>query len=127
MCYSAIIDWILIWRTFSFRYEDLNKYAASPQAVLIGTRCHKKVDRQVGEESIKRLVDHLDIQYVETSSENNINVEMCFESLVDKIIEKHSERVKVTGKPGVRLEEEADAFPSCCRCWMSSQKETEQQ
>ncbi|XP_071790024.1 ras-related protein Rab-3A-like [Asterias amurensis] len=105
-------------------YEDLNKYASAPQAVLVGTRCHKKEDCEVSEESIKRLAEHLDIQYVETSSEKNMNVDTCFESLVDKIVEKHSERVKVTSKkPGVRLEDETE--PPCCGCWMSSKKEME--
>ena len=72
------------------------------------------MDREVQEERARQFADHHGLQYVEVSAAENINVEVCFEQLVDRIIEKHGAKVRVQGKGQVQVTEESAKPSSCC-------------
>ncbi|XP_038053786.1 ras-like GTP-binding protein RYL1 [Patiria miniata] len=103
----------------TYWHEELYKNADKlVQAILVGTHCQNKENREVAEESIRRLAEHFEMQYMEVSSQTNHNVESCFETLVDKIIEKHAEKVNVLPYEGIQLKEDPDkkwSFSQCCK------------
>ena len=99
------------------RHEELNRNAdKSVQALLVGTHCHRREDREVTDESARRLAEHFEVDYVEVSCEKNLNVELCFEKLVDKIMEKYAERVKVPGKERIAIQDSSESSVSCSKC-----------
>ncbi|XP_072043328.1 uncharacterized protein [Amphiura filiformis] len=76
-------------------HDDLRRYADSDiQTILVGTRCHRKEHRTVPEESVRRYAEHIEAPYIEVSGERNINVDKCFDMLIDRIFEKQPDVVK---------------------------------
>ena len=58
------------------------------KGILVGNRCHLSHLREVGPEDGRQLAEHLQLPYYETSSIKNINVNECFDELVDSILEE---------------------------------------
>lgn len=56
------------------------------QAVLVGNKCHLSREREVQPEEGKQLAEVLNIPFFETSPKNNININECFDELVDCIL-----------------------------------------
>ena len=73
------------------RYNDLQQYSVNSENIvtfLVGTKCHAEQQREITTQQAQALADHLDITYMEVSSEENINVNDVFEKLTTKITEK---------------------------------------
>ncbi|XP_022085874.1 ras-like GTP-binding protein RYL1 [Acanthaster planci] len=122
--YSAITGALLVFdltnemsfQHLTYWHEELYKNADKlVQAILVGTHCQNE-NREVAEDSIRRLAEHFDMPYVEVCSQANSNVDYCFETLVDRIIEKHSERVNVQKSERIQLRDESDTSRSFSRC-----------
>merc|ERR1712228_750678 len=70
----------------SWLYE-IDRYAvANVCKVIIGNKCDMNQDRQVSFEEAKEFADFLDIDYVECSAKDNLNVQDTFHSLTRKVI-----------------------------------------
>ena len=89
------------------------------QTILVGTRCHKKDQRTVTEDRIKQFAEHIDAPYIEVSAEKNVNVDRCFELLVDTIFEKQPDLVQEVVLPD-NNEEEKMPFSLCGPCCSTS-------
>lgn len=61
---------------------------ARAKGILIGNRCHLSHLRQVQPEGGKNLAEHLDKPFYKTSTEKNINIDECFDELVDSLLEE---------------------------------------
>ena len=88
------------------------------QTILVGTRCHKKDQRIVSEDSVRRYAEHIEAPFIEVSGENNINVDKCFELLVDRIFEKKPDVVKE--EVLLESDEDKDTYRLCAPCCGSS-------
>ena len=58
------------------------------KGILVGNRCHLSHLREVQPEDGRQLAEHLQLPYYETSSIKNININECFDELVDSILEE---------------------------------------
>ncbi|XP_063397310.1 uncharacterized protein LOC134681591 [Mytilus trossulus] len=79
-------------------FQDLQQYALHPEnlvIILVGTKCHDNEKREVTREKAEALAEHLDIMYIEISSEKEINISEVFEKLTAKIIETFRKDPKV--------------------------------
>jgi len=61
---------------------------AHGKGILIGNRCHLSRLRKVQPEEGKNLPEHLEMPFYETSTEKNINIDECFDKLVDSLLEE---------------------------------------
>ena len=61
---------------------------ARAKGILIGNRCHLSHLRQVQPEEGKNLAEHLEMPLYKTSTEKNINIDECFDELVDSLLEE---------------------------------------
>jgi len=79
---------------FLHRHEEMRK-SCDPNAkgILVGNRCHLSHLREVQPEDGRQLAEHLQIPFYETSTSKNININECFDELVDSILAE-IERVK---------------------------------
>lgn len=50
--------------------------------IFIGTKCDLKDEREVSKEEIEEFVKSTGIQYIETSSKDNINVEFSYQEII---------------------------------------------
>lgn len=62
------------------------------KSLLLGTRCHKQNERAVSEKSAQMFADNYDMDYVEVSVEEGVNVEECFNRVIDSILEHWEQR-----------------------------------
>ena len=53
----------------------------------MGNRCHLSDQRQVSTEEGQNLAEHLEMPFYETSTEKDININDCFDKLVDSVLE----------------------------------------
>lgn len=58
------------------------------KGILIGNRCHLSHLREVLPEEGKNLAEHLQMPFYESSTEKNININECFDELVDSILQE---------------------------------------
>ncbi len=58
------------------------------KGILIGNRCHLSQLREVQPDEGKNLAEHLQMPFYETSTEKNINIDDCFDELVDCLLEE---------------------------------------
>lgn len=58
------------------------------KGVLVGNRCHLSHLREVQPDEGKHLAEHLEMPFFETSTEKNININECFDELVDSLLEE---------------------------------------
>ena len=58
------------------------------KGILVGNRCHLSHLREVQPEEGKNLAEHLQMPFFETSTEKNINIDDCFDELVDCLLEE---------------------------------------
>jgi len=58
------------------------------RGILIGNRCHLSHLREVQPEEGKNLAEHLQMPFYESSTEKNININECFDELVDSILQE---------------------------------------
>ena len=76
---------------FIRRFNDLKQYILHPEntvTILVGTKCHSTPqERKVDRVKAETLADHLEIQYMEVSSEEDINIKKLFETVTTDIIE----------------------------------------
>ena len=61
---------------------------ARAKGILTGNRCHLSHLRKVQPEEGKTLAEHLEMPFYETSTEKNINIDECFDELVDSLLER---------------------------------------
>lgn len=61
-------------------------------SLLVGTRCHKTSERTVSEKSAKAFADNYDMDYLEVSLEQEINVQECFFNVLDRILDHMEQR-----------------------------------
>ena len=58
------------------------------KGILVGNRCHMSHLREVQLEDGKQLAEHLQLPFYETSTTQNINIDECFDELVDSLLEE---------------------------------------
>ena len=58
------------------------------KGILVGNRCHLSHLREVQPEEGKTFAEHLQLPFFETSTEKNININECFDELVDSLLEE---------------------------------------
>lgn len=58
----------------------------SIKAIVIGNKCHLNCEREVTSAEGKQLAENIGLPFYETSAVRNINVDECFDELVDSIL-----------------------------------------
>ena len=58
------------------------------KGILVGNRCHMSQLREVQPEEGRQLAEHLQLPFYETSTTKNINLNECFDELVDSLLEE---------------------------------------
>jgi len=81
----------------SWLYE-IDRYAvANVCKVIIGNKCDMVDDRVVSYEEAKEFADFLNIEYVECSAKDNLNVQDTFDALTRRIIKKQYPKIDIKG------------------------------
>ena len=80
---------------FVDRHEEM-KRSCDPDAkgILVGNRCHSHL-REVQPEEGRQLAEHLQLPFYETSTAKNININECFEELVDSLLDEIERRKQI--------------------------------
>ena len=88
------------------------------KAILIGNKCHLSRQREVEPTEGKQLADHLEIPFYETSSDRNININECFDELVDCLLEEVEKLNQMKELKGLVLPVSGQRDPSveACSC-----------
>lgn len=60
---------------------------STTKGILVGNRCHFSDQRQVSTEEGQTFAEHLEMPFFETSTEKDININECFDKLVDSVLE----------------------------------------
>lgn len=108
------------------RHEEMRK-SCEPHAkgILIGNRCHLSHLREVQPEEGKNLAEHLRMPFYETSTEKNININECFDELVDSILEeiergRQLKELNTLLLPASGQEDRAVEACSCKLLWLNN-------
>lgn len=62
------------------------------RGILVGNRCHLSHLREVQPEEGKNLAEHLEMPFYETSTDKSVNINECFDELVDCLLEEAERR-----------------------------------
>ena len=102
----------------SWLYE-VDRYAvANVCKVIIGNKCDMLEDRVVSYEEAKEFADFLNIEYIECSAKDNLNVHDAFNSLTKRIIHQQYPQMERRDKPEIEglLSEDYEGSSKRCPC-----------
>jgi len=95
----------------SWLYE-IDRYAvANVCKVIIGNKCDMEEHRVVSYEEAKEFADFLNIEYMECSAKNNLNVHDTFNALTRRIIKQQYPTINIVGKGPNEIEGLDDLEP----------------
>lgn len=67
--------------------QEIDRYAnENVPVLLIGNKCDE--DHKISNDIIDELVKKMNIEYIETSAKQNINIDKMFEKMMDKMIDE---------------------------------------
>ncbi|XP_029193822.1 ras-like GTP-binding protein RYL1 [Acropora millepora] len=76
------------FQNIGYWYEEMKRLCESTtKGILVGNRCHFSDQRQVSTEEGQTFAEHLEMPFFETSTEKDININECFDKLVDSVLE----------------------------------------
>ena len=85
-------DDIQTWITQIYRYSK------NANIILVGNKIDLENERQVSYEDAKKYADYLQIQYLEVSAKNDINVYTIFKLLAEKLIKQTGTNANINSK-----------------------------
>ena len=75
--------------------EEVKKFAQSDvKKILVGNKKDLENERKVTFKEGKELADHYQIEFMETSAKDTINIEESFQALAVQIVEKMEKSVE---------------------------------
>ena len=76
------------FKSLSFWLESTkNEVSIDCCKILVGGKCDLEEDREISKEEGKEFADKMDMKFFEVSSSQNINVNECFDELIDSILD----------------------------------------
>ena len=97
--------------------NDINRYASdNVSKILVGNKSDLKHKREIPDEDAKKLADHEDMKYIETSAKLNTNVDSIFLELTKEIIRTQMKLpLNPSEKRTISLDKKTEA-PEKCSC-----------
>jgi len=65
--------------------KQIERYSESAQLIIVGNCCDKQ--RNTSQEAAQQFAESIGLKYIETSAKTGNNVQKCFVTLIDSVLE----------------------------------------
>ena len=74
--------------SFDIAIEQLKDDRPSIPVILVGNKCDCVAKREISYDRIQTVCDEMELQYIEVSAKDNINIELLFHKLLERVKER---------------------------------------
>lgn len=102
------------FNSLEYWLEELQTYKFEGKIIVVGTKCDLESHREIDEKEIQDFCDLNNLNYIECSSKENINVDNAFTNLLNEIVNFSNQNIQTKVSSFIIDENELKKKASCC-------------